>query len=126
MKNSILLIAGAVISLLFLVLNTKIFEALYFERQFSNEMFDRIDKVDLTTLGWIGFAVLMWTVVSTLGHVETAVNEVWHVKAHRPIWRKFIVYLFVVVILPFGAFDGVIGYAFVADMQRFVRGGQRG
>ena len=69
-------------------------------RKFSNEMFDRIDKVDLTTLGWIGFAVLMWTVVSTLGHVETAVNEVWHVKAHRPIWRKFIVYLFVVVILP--------------------------
>ncbi len=69
-------------------------------RKFSNEMFDRIDKVDLTTLGWIGFAVLMWTVVSTLGHVETAVNEVWHVKTHRPIWRKFIVYLFVVVILP--------------------------
>ncbi len=69
-------------------------------RKFANEMFDRIDKIDLTTLGWIGFAVLMWTVVSTLGHVETAVNEVWHVRAHRPIWRKFIVYLFVVVILP--------------------------
>ena len=69
-------------------------------RKFSNEMFDLIDKVDLTTLGWIGFAVLMWTVVSTLGHVETAVNEVWHVKTHRPIWRKFIVYLFIVVVLP--------------------------
>ena len=69
-------------------------------RKFSNEMFDVIDKIDLTTLGWIGFAVLMWTVVSTLGHVETAVNEVWHVKAHRPIWRKFIVYLFIVVALP--------------------------
>lgn len=69
-------------------------------RKFSNEMFDVIDKVDLTTLGWIGFAVLMWTVVSTLGHVETAVNEVWHVKTHRPIWRKFIVYLFIVVALP--------------------------
>ena len=69
-------------------------------RKFSNEMFDVIDKIDLTTLGWIGFAVLMWTVVSTLGHVETAVNEVWHVKVHRPIWRKFIVYLFIVVALP--------------------------
>ncbi len=69
-------------------------------RKFSNEMFDRIDKVDLTTLGWIGFAVLMWTVVSTLGHVETAVNEVWLVKKSRPLWRKFIVYLFVVIVLP--------------------------
>ena len=69
-------------------------------RKFSNEMFDRIDKVDLTTLGWIGFAVLMWTVVSTLGHVETAVNEVWLVKKNRPIWRRFFVYLFIVVVLP--------------------------
>ena len=69
-------------------------------RKFSNEMFDRIDKVDLTTLGWIGFAVLMWTVISTLGHVETAVNEVWLVKKPRPLWRKFFVYLFVVVVLP--------------------------
>ncbi len=69
-------------------------------RKFSNEMFDRIDKVDLTTLGWIGFAFLMWTVVSTLGHVETAVNEVWTVKKNRPIWRRFIVYLFIVIVLP--------------------------
>jgi len=69
-------------------------------RKFSNEMFDRIDKVDLTTLGWIGFAVLMWTVISTLGHVETAVNEVWLVKKHRPFWRKLYVYLFIVVVLP--------------------------
>lgn len=69
-------------------------------RKFSNEMFDRLDQVDLTTLGWIGFAFLMWTVVSTLGHVETAVNEVWLVKKGRPIWRKFVVYLFVVIVLP--------------------------
>ena len=69
-------------------------------RQFANEMFDRIDKVDLTTLGWIGFAVLVWTVVSTLGHVETAINEVWMVKKSRPIWWKVIVYLFIVIVLP--------------------------
>ncbi len=69
-------------------------------RKFSNEVFDKIDKVDLTTLGWIGFAVLMWTVISTLGHVETAVNEVWLVRKHRPPWLKVVVYLFVVIVLP--------------------------
>ena len=69
-------------------------------RKFTNETFDKIGRVDLTTLGWIGFAVLMWTVVSTLGHVETAVNEVWLVKKPRPIWRRFFVYLFVVIVLP--------------------------
>ena len=69
-------------------------------RKFSNEIFDKIDKVDLTTLGWIGFAVLMWTVISTLGHVETAVNEIWLVKKSRPMWRKVYVYLFIVIVLP--------------------------
>ncbi len=69
-------------------------------RKFSNEIFDKIDKVDLTTLGWIGFAVLMWTVISTLGHVETAVNEIWLVKKSRPLWRKIFVYLFIVIVLP--------------------------
>ena len=69
-------------------------------RQFANEMFDKIDNVDLSTLGWIGFGLLMWTVVSTLGQVEVAVNEIWHVSKPRPIWRKFIVYLFIVIALP--------------------------
>ena len=69
-------------------------------RKFSNEIFDNIDKVDLTTLGWIGFAVMMWTVISTLGHVETAVNEIWLVKKSRPMWRKVFVYLFIVIVLP--------------------------
>ena len=69
-------------------------------RQFSNEMFDQIDKVDLSTLGWIGFAMLVWTVVSTLGQVETTMNEIWHVKKDRAIWRKFVVYLSIVIALP--------------------------
>lgn len=69
-------------------------------RAFSNETFDRIAKVDLSTLGWIGFAMLMWTVVSTLGQVESSFNEVWSVGKARPIWLKFPLYLFVVVVLP--------------------------
>ncbi|MBR5061932.1 MAG: hypothetical protein IKX24_07300 [Prevotella sp.] len=40
-KNFILLIIGAVITLLFLVFSTKIFEMLYYERQFSNEMYNQ-------------------------------------------------------------------------------------
>ena len=69
-------------------------------RQFSNEMFDQIDKVNLATLGWIGFAMLMWTVVSTLGQVETTMNEIWYVRKGRALWRKFVVYLVIVIALP--------------------------
>ncbi|MBQ4198701.1 MAG: YihY/virulence factor BrkB family protein [Kiritimatiellae bacterium] len=69
-------------------------------RAFSNETFDRVAKVDLSTLGWIGFGMLMWTVVSTLGQVESSFNEVWAVGRGRPIWLKFPLYLFIVVVLP--------------------------
>lgn len=40
-KDFILLIAGLVITLLFLVFSTKVFEMLYYERQFSNEMYNQ-------------------------------------------------------------------------------------
>lgn len=69
-------------------------------RKFSNETFDRIEEVDLSKLGWFGLAFLAWTVVSTLGQVETSFNEIWVVKKDRPIWFKFPLYLFIVVVLP--------------------------
>lgn len=40
-KNLILLIAGLVITLVFLIFSTKIFESLYYEREFSNEMYNQ-------------------------------------------------------------------------------------
>ena len=44
--------------------------------------------------------MLLWTVVSTLGQVESSFNEVWSVGKGRPIWLRFPLYLFVVVVLP--------------------------
>ncbi|MBQ6195019.1 MAG: hypothetical protein IJJ98_08305 [Prevotella sp.] len=69
MKNSILLIAGAVISLLFLVLNTKIFEALYFERQFSNEMYNQnlyfVVALVTVLVAW-GLAAVFYYVINSV------------------------------------------------------------
>lgn len=69
-------------------------------RTFSNDMFDRIDKFSVGTLGWIGFGMLMWTVVSTLGQVETAMNEIWDVSRARSIVKRFFLYLFTAVVFP--------------------------
>lgn len=41
MKNFILLISGLVITLLFLVFPASVFETLYYEREFSNEMYNQ-------------------------------------------------------------------------------------
>lgn len=69
-------------------------------REVSNSLFDRAAKFDASTLGWIGIAMLAWTVISTFGMVETSMNEIWGVKASRPLWKRCVLYLLVTVIAP--------------------------
>jgi membrane protein len=69
-------------------------------RTIINQLFDRADKFDASTLGWIGLAMLAWTVISTFGMVETSMNEVWGVPKSRPIWKRCLLYLFVSLVLP--------------------------
>ena len=69
-------------------------------RTFSNDLFDRIGKFDARKIGIVGLFMLMWTVVSTFGQVETAFNEIWEVEKARPIWKRFYLYLFVALVLP--------------------------
>ena len=68
MKNSILLIAGAVVSLLFLLLNTKIFEALYYERAFSDAMYNQnlyfIVAAVSVAIAWVLAAVFYYVINS--------------------------------------------------------------
>lgn len=69
-------------------------------RSISNELFSRVESFDVGTLGWIGFVFLLWTVISSLGTVETSFNEIWNVAKPRPIWKRAYMYLFIVVALP--------------------------
>ena len=69
-------------------------------RQFSDKLFSRIEKFDVRKMGWIGFALLLWTIISSLGQVEVCLNEIWGVCKPRPIWKKAYLYLFVATIMP--------------------------
>jgi len=69
-------------------------------RNISNTLFERIDRFDVGTLGWIGFGFLLWTVISSLGMVEISFNQIWGVAKPRPIWKRAYTYLFIMVILP--------------------------
>ena len=44
--------------------------------------------------------MLVWTVISTFGMVETSMNEIWQVKDMRPLWRRCVLYLFVTLVSP--------------------------
>ena len=69
-------------------------------RDLSNQLFERIDQFDIGTLGWIGFGMLLWTVISSIGMVEVSFNEIWGVANPRPIWKRAALYLFVAIVLP--------------------------
>ena len=69
-------------------------------REISDGIFDRIDKFDVGTLGWIGFVFLLWTVISSLGMVEVSFNQIWGVAKPRPVWKRAYMYMLVSIILP--------------------------
>ena len=69
-------------------------------RQFSDKLFSRIEKFDVRKMGWIGFALLLWTVISSLGQVEVCLNEIWDVEKPRPIWKRAYLYVFVATVMP--------------------------
>jgi len=69
-------------------------------REISNQLFDRAAQFDASTLGWIGLAMLAWTVISTFGMVETSMNEIWRVKKSRPLWKRCVLYLLVTIVAP--------------------------
>lgn len=67
-KNLILLIAGLVITLLFLVFSTMVFESLYYEREFSNEMYNQnlyfVVAIVTTVIAWASAGIFYYAINS--------------------------------------------------------------
>ena len=51
-------------------------------------------------LAGIGVGVLLWTVLKVLSNIEKSFNEIWGVKEHRPLSRKFTDYVAVMLVGP--------------------------
>ncbi len=48
----------------------------------------------------IGVAVLLWTVVKVLGHIEFSLNDIWGIKKARSLGRKFSEYISIMLLGP--------------------------
>ena len=68
-------------------------------RTLERQVFEKIDKVDVGTLGWIGLAMLVWTVISSIGMVEVSFNEIWS-SPKRPFFKRIGVEGAVAILLP--------------------------
>ncbi|NIQ39981.1 MAG: YihY family inner membrane protein [Proteobacteria bacterium] len=51
-------------------------------------------------LAGIGVAILLWSVLKVLSHIESSFNEIWGIKENRPIGRKFTDYLSIMLVCP--------------------------
>ncbi len=69
-KNTILLIAGIVVTLLFLLFVTPLFESLFYEREFSNEMY----SVNLYFVVSIVSVLVAWSFAGIFYYVINSVS----------------------------------------------------
>jgi membrane protein len=66
-----------------------------------------IDRTNVSTLGVLGAATLIVTVISVLGTIEASFNAIWRVAQQRSWWRKLTDYTAVVMLTPFLMLLGV-------------------
>lgn len=65
-----------------------------------------VSRMDVSVLGGLGLAMLIYTVLSLLQKIESAFNHVWHIERTRGLGQRFSSYLSVVLVGPvlvFGA-----------------------
>lgn len=65
-----------------------------------NNLFDRVGEYDVGRIGLVGVMMLLWTVVSMLGMVESSLNEVWEIPKSRPLARRMAIYAVMALVLP--------------------------
>lgn len=66
----------------------------------ADKIIEYIDRTNVQALGWVGVAMLLFTVFSLIGTVEKAFNTIWGIHKGRTAWRKVADFFPVIVICP--------------------------
>lgn len=69
-------------------------------RKATDHLFDYIERTDFTALGAFGIAGLILAVMSVLHSIETSINAIWLAESARPLGRKVMDYLALIILLP--------------------------
>jgi len=68
--------------------------------EITNEIIGFVENVKVGVLGFFGFAMLFYTVVSLMQKIERAFNHTWHITRERSLGEQFRDYLSVILIGP--------------------------
>ncbi len=69
-------------------------------RRAVDTVFDYVDRTNFATLGVVGIVGLLITVIGVLGDIEQAMNTIWKAESSRPLGRKVMDYLALMILLP--------------------------
>lgn len=59
-----------------------------------------VEHMNVAVLGAVGLSTLLYTVISAISKIESAVNSIWHVGETRHLGQKFSNYLSIVIVGP--------------------------
>lgn len=71
------------------------------DKETADLIIQYVDRTNIGTIGALGAATLLVTVISVLGTIEASFNAIWRVRHSRSPWRKVSDYLGVVLLTPF-------------------------
>jgi len=69
-------------------------------RKAVDMVFDYVDRTNFATLGVVGIVGMLITVIGVLGDIEQAMNTIWKAESSRPLGRKVMDYLALMILLP--------------------------
>ncbi len=69
-------------------------------RKAVDQIFDYVDRTNFATLGAFGILGLVVAAIFVLGSIEQAMNAIWQAESSRPIGRKIMDYLALMILLP--------------------------
>ena len=75
-------------------------EFLASQKEILVQVIGYVDNTSVGTLGMVGLATLIFTLILTLSNVEDVFNRIWQVRDNRNLLRRFTDYVAVLVICP--------------------------
>ncbi|MCM8539401.1 MAG: YihY/virulence factor BrkB family protein [Lentisphaeraceae bacterium] len=69
-------------------------------RDFLLPVIKKLGELDMSGLGIVGLAIMLWTVISLLGKIEGTFNVIWGIKRDRDFITKIKEYFFILMIVP--------------------------
>jgi membrane protein len=90
--------------------------------EITKRVMEFVQRVNANVLGTVGFAFLLYTVVSMINKIEEAFNNIWHVQAARSFTRQFTEVISmgvlgpIVVLTALGIMAGALSHSFIGGL----------